>query len=161
MILLMQPIEHEYILAFAKNINSLEAFFETYSDEYIKRYKEQDEKGKFFWDTFKRKSGKQYYPITCPDGTVLQYDEDGNEISWLRSQKRFETDKKEGEIRFAQTTNGWSVQFKQRMPKGKKQEVFLPQILLSQMTKEQQVRVRKMFIAILKKKYSQIPSLQN
>ena len=113
-------IEHEYILAFAKNINSLEAFFETYSDEYIKRYKEQDEKGKFFWDTFKRKSGKQYYPITCPDGTVLQYDEDGNEISWLRSQKRFETDKKEGEIRFAQTTNGWSVQFKQRMPKGKK-----------------------------------------
>ena len=112
-------IEHEYILAYASNKSLLGEFYEKYSDDYIKRYKENDEKGRFFWDTFKRKSGKQYYPITCPDGTVLQYDEDGNEISWLRSKERFESDLKEGEVRIVKNAENWSVQFKQRMPLGK------------------------------------------
>ena len=112
-------VEHEYILVYAFNKYLLGEFYEKYSDDYIKRYKEKDEKGRFFWDTFKRKSGKQYYPITCPDGTILQYDEDGNEISWLRSKKRFETDLKEGEVRIIKNGEKWSVQFKQRMPLGK------------------------------------------
>jgi len=118
-------VEHEYIVMFAKNLNVLPPFFEAYSEEYLKRYKEEDEKGKFYWDTFKRKSGKQYYPITCPDGTVLEYDEYGNKISWLRSQDRFYKDLEEGEIRFVKTENGWSVQFKQRLPKGKKPRSIL------------------------------------
>ncbi len=114
-------VEHEYVLAYAKNKNALSAFYEFYSPEYQKRYKEQDEIGKFFWDTFKRKSGKQYYPITCPDGSILQYDEDGNQISWLRSEKRFKEDLKIGDVRIVQNpSGGWSVQFKQRMPLGKK-----------------------------------------
>lgn len=112
-------VEHEYVLVYAFNKYLLSEFYEKYSDDYIKRYKEKDEKGRFFWDTFKRKSGKQYYPITCPDGTILQYDEDGNEISWLRSKKRFETDLKEGEVRIVKNGEKWSVQFKQRMPLGK------------------------------------------
>lgn len=112
-------IEHEYILVYAFNKCLLSEFYEKYSDEYIKRYKEKDEKGRFFWDTFKRKSGKQYYPITCPDGTILQYDEDGNEISWLRSKQRFESDIKDGEVRIIKNGEKWSVQFKQRMPLGK------------------------------------------
>lgn len=113
-------VEHEYILVYAKNKKSLKEFYEKYSDEYLKRYKEEDEKGKFYWDTFKRKSGKQYYPIECPDGTILELDEDGNPISWLRSKSRFNQDKKDGEVRIVSTNNKWSVQFKQRMPKGKK-----------------------------------------
>lgn len=113
-------IEHEYVLVYSKNKSSLAAFYEQYSEDYLKRYKECDEKGKFFWDTFKRKSGKQYYPITCPDGTVLQYDENGNPISWLRSEKRFNSDLLEKEVRFIKYDKGWSVQFKQRMPEGKK-----------------------------------------
>ena len=114
-------IEHEYVLSYAKNKSSLSAFYEQYSLEYEKRYKEKDDIGRYFWDTFKRKSGKQYYPITCPDGTVLQYDEDGNPISWLRSEKRFHEDIKQGEVRIVPSPNGgWSVQFKQRMPLGKK-----------------------------------------
>lgn len=112
-------IEHEYILAYAKNIALLGEFYERYSDDYIKRYKEIDDKGRFFWDTFKRKAGKQYYPITCPDGTVLEYDDDGNPISWLRSKPRFESDIKEGEIRIVKIGEKWSVQFKQRIPQGK------------------------------------------
>ena len=112
-------IEHEYILVYARNIENLHDFYEAYSQDYIKRYKEKDDKGRFFWDTFKRKSGKQYYPITCPDGTVLQYDEDGNPISWLRSRARFESDLKIGDIRIIRINEKWSVQFKQRIPQGK------------------------------------------
>ena len=112
-------IEHEYILVYARNISALSDFYEAYSDDYIKRYKEHDEIGRFFWDTFKRKSGKQYYPIVCPDGTVLQFDDDGNPISWLRSKARFESDIKSGEIRIVKLGDKWSVQFKQRIPLGK------------------------------------------
>ena len=112
-------IEHEYILTYAKNIALLGEFYESYSDDYIKRYKEEDNIGRFFWDTFKRKAGKQYYPITCPDGTVLEYDEDGNAISWLRSKARFDSDIAAGEIRIIKIGEKWSVQFKQRIPFGK------------------------------------------
>ena len=112
-------VEHEYVIVYAKNKISLENFYEAYSPEYIERYKEQDEIGRFYWDTFKRKSGKQYYPITCPDGTVLEYDDDGNPISWLRSKSRFESDVKKGEVRFVNSNGKWSIQFKQRIPKGK------------------------------------------
>ena len=112
-------IEHEYILVYARNKAELTDFYEAYSGDYIKRYKEEDELGRFFWDTFKRKSGKQYYPIICPDGTVLQYDDDGNPISWLRSKARFESDVKAGEVRIVKLGEKWSVQFKQRIPLGK------------------------------------------
>ena len=112
-------IEHEYILTYAKNIALLGEFYESYSDDYIKSYKEEDNIGRFFWDTFKRKAGKQYYPITCPDGTVLEYDEDGNAISWLRSKARFDSDIAAGEIRIIKIGEKWSVQFKQRIPLGK------------------------------------------
>lgn len=112
-------IEHEYILVYARNKAELTDFYEAYSGDYIKRYKEEDKIGRFFWDTFKRKSGKQYYPIICPDGTVLQYDDDGNPISWLRSKARFESDVKAGEVRIVKLEGKWSVQFKQRIPLGK------------------------------------------
>lgn len=113
-------VEHEYILCYAKNKEVVSAFYEMYSDEYLKRYKEEDEVGKYYWDTFKRKSGKQYYPIVCPDGQILDKDEDGNPISWLRSEKRFKSDLIKGDIRFVDVNDKWSVHFKQRLPKGKK-----------------------------------------
>ena len=112
-------IEHEYILTYAKNIALLGELYEAYSDDYIKRYKEEDKISRYFWDTFKRKAGKQYYPITCPDGTVLEYDEDGNAISWLRSKTRFDSDIAAGEVRIIKIGEKWSVQFKQRIPLGK------------------------------------------
>lgn len=125
-------IEHEYILVYARNIKLLERFYESYSVDYIKRYKEQDEIGRYFWDTFRRKSGKQYYPITCPDGTVLEYDEDGNAISWLRSKARFDSDMEAGEIRIIKLDEKWSVQFKQRIPLGKKpRSIFTTETVLS------------------------------
>lgn len=126
-------VEHEYIIVYAKNKEDLGEFYQKYDDEYIKRYKEEDEIGRFYWDTFKRKSGKQYYPIVCPDGTVLQYDSDGNPISWLRSKPRFEADLAAGEIRIIPSSNGWSVQFKQRIPEGKKpRSIFTTSTVISE-----------------------------
>ncbi|HDS3215951.1 TPA: site-specific DNA-methyltransferase [Escherichia coli] len=119
-------IEHEYILMYSKNKSSLERLFETYKPEYLSRYNQEDNESKYYWDTFKRKSGKQYYPITCPDGTVLEYDDNGNKISWLRSRNRFESDLEKGDVRLIQKEDGgWSVQFKQRLPKGKKPRSIL------------------------------------
>lgn len=124
-------VEHEYVMMYAKNETSLHKIFEPYKPEYLKRYNEEDEKGKFYWDTFKRKSGKQYYPIECPDGSILEYDDLGNPISWLRSEKRFLQDKEDGEIKFVKTSKGWSIHFKQRLPQGKKpRTVFLEESIL-------------------------------
>lgn len=126
-------VEHEYVLMYAKSINELSELFVPYSPDYIKRYKEEDEKGKYFWDTFKRKSGKQYYAITCPDGTVLEKDEFGNPISWLRSEARFYEDLKIGEVRIIKVNENWSVQFKQRIPEGKKpRTIFLEDSIFEQ-----------------------------
>jgi len=113
--------EIEFVLAYAKNINAVPKLYEAYNPEYAKRYKEEDNISKYYWDTFKRKSGKQYYPITTPDGTVLEHDENGNEISWLRSKARFQQDLIDNEVKFIKDKNGnWNVHFKQRMPLGKK-----------------------------------------
>ena len=119
-------VEHEYVVMYAKNVRELSELFVPYSPQYLLRYKEEDEQGKYFWDTFKRKSGKQYYPIACPDGTVLQYDDLGNPISWLRSESRFKEDLAKGDIRIIKIKDNWSVQFKQRLPEGKKpRTIFL------------------------------------
>ncbi len=119
-------VEHEYVLMYAKNEVNLHNLFEPYKPEYLKRYKEEDKIGKFFWDTFKRKSGKQFYKIECPDGSVLDKDENGNPISWLRSESRFEDDLKKGEVRFVKYDDNWSIHFKQRLPQGKKpRTIFL------------------------------------
>ena len=46
--------EHEYCLVYAKAILSTEEMFIAFDEEYLTRYKEQDEKGRYFWDTFAR-----------------------------------------------------------------------------------------------------------
>lgn len=124
-------IEHETVLMYCRNKDGLDKLFETYSPEYLVRYDQEDQTSKFYWDTFKRKSGKQYYPIECPDGSVLEFDKDGNKISWLRSEARFKDDLVIKDVRFVETKNGWSVHFKQRLPKGKKpRSIFIDESLL-------------------------------
>lgn len=82
--------------------------------------------GRFYWDTFRRSSGKQYYAITAPDGTILSNDENGNPISWLRSEATFKQNLNDGDARFVKKDDGtWSVQFKQRLPQGKKPRSIL------------------------------------
>lgn len=112
--------EHEYIFCYSKAKKVTPRFLCKYEEDYLKRYSEEDEKSRYYWDTFKRKSGKQYYPIICPDGSVLETDDYGNKISWLRSESRFLKDLEEGDVKISKTDKGWSVYFKQRLPLGKK-----------------------------------------
>lgn len=120
--------EHEYVLFYAKYKGNLPPLFLDHDEDYLKRYDQEDEVGKYYWDTFKRKSGKQYYPITLPDGSIIEFDENGNKISWLRSEARFKSDVEKGEIKFKKNGNSWSILFKQREPKGKKPRTLLTDV---------------------------------
>lgn len=121
-------VEHEYIITYARNKAELPNWFLPYDKEYLKRYSEEDEDGIYYWDTFMRASGKQYYPITCPDGSILEYDKNGNPLSWLRSEKRFLQDLKENKVRIVKVNDEWTVHFKQYASHGKKPRSILQKI---------------------------------
>lgn len=101
--------EHEYCKCFAKNINATKPMNIKHNAEYLKRYKEEDSDGKYFWDTFARPGLKNpiIYDIIAPDGSVINN-------GWIRSKERFDREYAEGKIRLLKKKNGqWSVQFKQ------------------------------------------------
>lgn len=103
--------EHEYCLCFSKNQNYLLDFFISHNEDYLKRYKEEDEKGRYFWDTLARGGLKNpiKFPVKTPDGKILE----GN---WNRSEARFYKDLAEGEIEFRKNKKDeWNIYFKQRL----------------------------------------------
>jgi len=118
-------VEHEYLISYVKG-NKNQEWFEEFDEKYLKRYSEEDSKGKYFWDTLSRStgSGKQY-PITAPDGTVLEYDEFNNKRRWLWTESTFYQKLNEGEVSFKKYDDGWSVRFKQRLNEGKKPRSLL------------------------------------
>ena len=107
-------IDHEYILMYIKNLNKIcSRFFIPYEDEYIKRYKEEDEIGKYYWDTFvrNRQSSSNIYEIEFPNGKKITN-------SWIYKENEFKKLLQNGDIRFLQKSNGeYSVQIKQRINK--------------------------------------------
>jgi adenine-specific DNA-methyltransferase len=109
--------EHELILTFSKNKTNIENWYELHDEKYLKRYKENDKKGRYFWDTFARPGLKSpiNYEIDAPDGTTISGD-------WIWSNKRFLQEKTNGEIKIQKNSReGWTVFFKQRLnEKGKK-----------------------------------------
>ena len=101
--------EHEFCICYAKSLNQLPEMYIEHDKNYLKRYNEEDEKGKFFWDTFARPGLKNpiIYDIVAPDGTIINN-------GWIHSKQRFEEEYKNGEVRITKKPNGeWSVQFKQ------------------------------------------------
>lgn len=107
-------VDHEYILIYGKSINSIEHRWRiAQTKDYLKRYKEVDETGKYYWDTLVR-NGLQnpiVVNIQAPDGTQLT----------INSQKSKETileGLKDGTIKFTHTTNGWSLHHKVYMKSG-------------------------------------------
>ncbi|MBD3244659.1 MAG: site-specific DNA-methyltransferase, partial [Candidatus Moranbacteria bacterium] len=108
--------EHEYVVSYGKAIDKTVEFFTKHNEDYLKRYKEEDEQGKYFWDTFARPGLKKpiNYDIKAPDGSIINGD-------WIRSKKRFDSDFGKGEIRIIKKgSDEWSVQFKQRLNLGGK-----------------------------------------
>ena len=101
--------EHEYCLVFSKNIDFAQEMFIEHDEQYLTRYKEKDDKGRFFWDTFARPGLKNpiHYDIIAPDGTKMDY-------GWIHSEERFKKELSDGTVRIVKKADGsWSVQFKQ------------------------------------------------
>lgn len=101
--------EHEYCVLYARNISETQEMYVSHDTEYLHRYKEKDENGRYFWDTFARPGLKNpiIYDIIAPDGTIITN-------GWIRSKERYEKEYKEGTIRILKKSNDeWSVQFKQ------------------------------------------------
>ncbi len=107
-------IDHEYILIYAKCQACLtEQWLIAQSDEYLKRYKEVDENGRFYWDTLIRNGLQNPIVITLdtPDGGKIT----------INSQKSKETvldGLKNGLVRFTKTAKGWSLHHKVYMKGG-------------------------------------------
>ena len=129
-------IEHEYVLCVAKNVEVLPNWHTQYDEAYLKRYSEQDDKGRYFWDTLARPGLKNpiIYDIIAPDGTIIRN-------GWVRSQKRFEEDLKNGEIRVTKNKGNWSVQFKQYMGDGKKPRSLLTDVAINSDAKQELVNL--------------------
>ncbi len=112
-------VEHDYVLAFAKSLGNISPLLQKFDAGYLERYRESDEFGPFFWDTMERSSTKtRPYIIVAPDGTELRG-------KWFRSEETFKHDLETGEVRFLKKSDGWSVQFKQRLADGKKLRTIL------------------------------------
>ena len=120
-------VENDYILVYARDAERMGSLYIPYTEDYLKRYKEEDKIGKFFWDTMSRScTGTKPYQIEAPDGTMLE----GN---WFKSEKTYLSDKKAGDTRIIKKPDGtWSVQFKQRIAEGKK----LRSILIEEFIRE-------------------------
>lgn len=109
--------DHDYIPIFANNKSAHKQKWRIpYEEAYLKRYKETDEIGRFYWDTLSRPglNNPIIYDVECPDGSVIK---DGR---WQLSQTEFLRKKGIGEIRVvADKNNSWMVHHKIRQPDGK------------------------------------------
>ncbi|MCK9005585.1 putative methyltransferase [Haemophilus influenzae] len=110
--------EADYLLAYAKCKNEVATFYTPHTEKDLKRYSEQDELGKFFWDTYSRAGlasdddeddDSLYYSVIFPDSSTRS-------DRWRRSKDRLKTDLESGEAKFVETKNGWNIHFKQRLP---------------------------------------------
>lgn len=105
--------EHETILAFSISENARNLRISKEESE-LTQYSQEDDEGKFKWDTFIRRNARQYYPITCPDGSVLELDSDGNRISWLWSENTFKKAYAKGDVELRNQGGEWKAYYKDR-----------------------------------------------
>jgi adenine-specific DNA-methyltransferase len=101
---------HEYIIVYAKNVESLTGMAISRTDEEKEKFEEEDEfvgeRGRFYVRPLKSNLEERktlIYPITMPDGNVV-------ETQWLIGRDRFEKELEEKRIEFRQKRNGeWQV----------------------------------------------------
>lgn len=103
-------VDHDYCLCYSKDKNKLDRIYIPFEDRYLKRYKENDDNGRYFWDTFSRnrQGSSNNYFITAPDKEKIPG-------SWIYKKEKFEELLKTGDVRFKKTKEKWSVQCKQRL----------------------------------------------
>lgn len=103
--------EHEFIIFFSKNINALPPMFAQPTDSYEKMFREEDKRGKFYFDRLDKKGidsnrPNLIYPIECPDGTM----KDISPAIWRLSKPEFERRKALNQIGFKKDKHGdWQI----------------------------------------------------
>lgn len=121
--------EADYIIGIARDANLLNKFFLPHTEKDLRRYSQQDEESKYFWDTYSRSgllsddpdSDSLYYEVKFPDGSTKT-------DRWRRSRDRLTSDIKNGDAKYVNTPNGWNIHFKQRLnDDGKRPRQILPE----------------------------------
>ena len=106
--------DHEYILVYKKRTEPNECKWRVpYDEEYLKRYKFEDEKGRYYYDTLSRPglNNPIIYDVVCPDGSIIK---DG---TWQISKESFNEGVKTGEVDFVKNkAGGYTVMRKVRVP---------------------------------------------
>ena len=103
--------EHEHILFYSKNFISLPEFFAKPPAHYEKMFREEDDRGKFYFDRLDKKGidanrPNLIYPIKCPDGTI----KDISPNIWRLSKEEFERRKDLNEVGFKKDKNDeWQI----------------------------------------------------
>lgn len=112
-------LDHDYLAVYSKDIATVslgEKWRVSYEEEYLKRYRNTDEKTgiRYYWDTLARDGLKNSIPVTvtAPDGSILS-------LNSQSSQGTVENELLEGNIKFTKTKNGWTLQHKVFQPTGK------------------------------------------
>lgn len=106
-------VDHEFIFVYKQNISSQDKNWRVpYDEEYLKRYKFEDEKGKYYFDTLSRPglNNPIIYDVICPDGTIIKNG------TWQISKESFEAGLKSGEVTFTKGKAGYTVVHKVRVP---------------------------------------------
>lgn len=120
-------LDHDYILLYAKDASKEVhpiKWRTAQSDEYLKRYKEQESDGRrYYWDTVARDGLQSPIPVSviCPDGSTLS----------INSQLGQETVNKglaDGTVRLTKSKNGWTLHHKVYMGRGQVQRSILNDI---------------------------------
>jgi adenine-specific DNA-methyltransferase len=110
-------VDHEYLVCYVKDKSyQKEKWRVSYEGDYLKRYKESDADGRFYWDTLSRPglNNPIIYDVVCPDGSVIK---DG---TWQVSKTTFDSELEIGNIGFIKNkSGGYTVVRKVRMPEGK------------------------------------------
>jgi adenine-specific DNA-methyltransferase len=103
--------EHEHIFFFCKNFSTLPELFAQPPSDYQKMFREEDERGKFYYDRLDKKGidanrPNLIYPIECPDGTM----KDISPAIWRLSKEEFERRKSLNQVGFKKDKNGeWQI----------------------------------------------------
>ena len=105
--------DHEYILVYAKSKDLQDKWRVSYDEEYLKRYKYEDDNGRYYYDTLSRPglNNPIVYDVICPDGSVIE------KGTWQISQTTFNEELQNGNVDFIKNKQGgYTVVRKVRIP---------------------------------------------
>ena len=107
--------DHEYILAYAKNLASLHLAQKS-APEIVKAYGQVDEDGRRYRDRLLKKNGRNslridrptmYFPLIAPDGTeVYPMHDNGEEARWAMGRAGIERNERAGTLIWKQRKRG-------------------------------------------------------